>query len=406
MSTDIKLAWKGIKSMSNLSSKTTSNFDLMQPTEQTELADDLNQFYTRFNNPDLTKAAAEPPDPPDPEPPDPDPPPAISIEDVREQFRRCNPSKAAGPDNITTRVLKECYFELAPIFCEIFNLCLMYGTLPNLWKLSAIKPLPKKPNPSCNNDYRPIALTSVVMKCFEQILKSRLLSFIVLDDCQFAYKKNRSTKDACISIDYFLRSHLEQQSSFARILFVDFTSAFNTIVPKILIGKLKAMSVPHYLLLIIEAFLVDRQQFVNIGNVQSKKLSCDIGCPQGCVLSPIMFSVYTDFIKSNCDSVKIFKYADDMAIVGLLNFKQPTISQNYFEAIQNFIEQCSSVNLVLNTAKTKKMVVNFCKSCALYEYIFINGNSIEKVDSFKYLGSFFNCDLKWCSNTEYVYSKL
>ena len=51
------------------------------------------------------------------------------------------------------------------------------------------------------------------------------------------------------------------------------------------------------------------------------------------------------------------------------------------------------------------MVVNFSKSCALYDYIFINGNPIEKVDSFKYLGIFFDCDLKWCSNTEYVYSK-
>ena len=58
-------------------------------------------------------------------------------------------------------------------------------------------------------------------------------------------------------------------------------------------------------------------KFVNVGNAQSKKLSCDIGCPQGCVLSPILFSVYTDFIKLNCDNVKVIKYADDMAIIGL-----------------------------------------------------------------------------------------
>ena len=407
MSSDIKLAWKGIKSMANISNKNTSNLDLLQPDEQMKLADELNHFYTRFQNPDIPDVHPEPdPDPPA-EPPDPEPPPEpISLEEVREQFRRCNPSKAAGPDSITTRVLKECYFELAPVFCEIFNLCLKSGTLPALWKLSAIKPVPKKPIPTCNNDFRPIALTSVLMKCFEQILKSRLLSFLNLDECQFAYKKDRSTKDACLSLDYFLRCHLEQTSSFARVLFVDFTSAFNTIVPSILIDKLKSMSVPSYLLSVIKDFLVDRQQYVNIGNFKSSELSCDIGCPQGCVLSPVLFSIYTDFIRSTCDNVKKFKYADDMAIVGLLNFKDPDVSQKYFDSVQLFTEQCASVNLILNTVKTKEMVVNFSKSCAIYDYVFINGNPIEKVESFKYLGTIFDNDLKWSSNTDYIYGKV
>ena len=103
----------------------------------------------------------------------------------------------------------------------------------------------KKTIPTCNNDFMP-ALISVFMKCFEQILKSRLLSFLNLDECQFAYKKDRSTKDACISLDYFLRCHLEQTSSFARVLFMGFTSAFSASVPRILIDKLKSVSVPCY----------------------------------------------------------------------------------------------------------------------------------------------------------------
>ena len=119
---------------------------------------------------------------------------------------------------------------MAPVFCKLFNLCLDKETLPDIWKLSAISPLPKTANPKCSNDFRPIALTSVVMKIFEQIIKSRLLSHIVLDEHQFAYKKNRSTKDACIVQDHVLRSNFEKANSYAKVLFVDFSSAFNTIV--------------------------------------------------------------------------------------------------------------------------------------------------------------------------------
>ena len=70
-----------------------------------------------------------------------------------------------------------------------------------------------------------------------------------------------------------------------------FTSAFNTIVPSILIEKLKSMSVPSYLLSVIKDFLVDCQQYVNIGHLKSSELSCDIACPQGCVLSPVIFPI-------------------------------------------------------------------------------------------------------------------
>ena len=82
------------------------------------------------------------------------------------------------------------------------------------------------------------------MKCFERIIKNRLLKYVNLDEFQFAYKKSRSTKDACIGLDYFLRSHLEDLISYTRVLF--FTSAFYTIVPSILLEKLESMNVPYY----------------------------------------------------------------------------------------------------------------------------------------------------------------
>ena len=99
----------------------------------------------------------------------------------------------------------------------------------NILKWFGISPLTSAKE---NNDFRPIALTSVAMKCFEHIAKERLLTCVKLDYFQFAYRPNRITKDACISLDYFILSHLEKPSAYAKVLFVDFSPVFNTIGAK------------------------------------------------------------------------------------------------------------------------------------------------------------------------------
>ena len=424
MSSNIRKAWQGIKSMSGLANKQTTNYDLMSKHEQTTLANSLNSFYTRFNS--YTTTNADPVVAADGNDVDGDvavgdagesdgddgTTPAgsdselmeITVDEVRKQFGRCKDGKSSGPDNLSTKILKSCSYELAPIFCKLFNMCLTSGELPSIWKLSSIVPVPKSTSAKENNDFRPIALTSVAMKCFEHIVKKRLLTCIKLDEFQFAYRPNRSTKDACISLDYFIRSHLEKPSAYARVLFVDFSSAFNTIVPNILLKRLSELGVPYYLLSFIKAFLTDRQQYVRIGNNHSDILNCDIGAPQGCVLSPILFSIYTSFIQSKHENVKILKYADDMAIVGLLNFK--TDSSFYFDAVDNFLEQCHSVNLLINAKKTKEMVLSFSRSYAIYDYLFIAGQPIDKVDHFKYLGTIFSSSLKWHENSDCINGKL
>ena len=124
--------------------------------------------------------------------------------DVRLMFQRVNTKKAAGPDGITGHVLKTCANQLAPVFTEIFNLSLSKCIIPRCFKQSVIVPVPKKAKPSCLNDYRPIALTSVVMKCFERLVKNFITTSLPasLDPLQFANWTNRSTDDA---INHLLR---------------------------------------------------------------------------------------------------------------------------------------------------------------------------------------------------------
>ncbi len=122
----------------------------------------------------------------------------VSEDEVRRELKRVNVRKAAGLDGITGRVLRSCADQLAGLFTSIFNESLATSVVPTSFKKSVIIPVPKNSRPSCLNDYRPVALTSTVIKVFERLLKNHICSSIpaTLDPLQFAYRPNRSTDDA------------------------------------------------------------------------------------------------------------------------------------------------------------------------------------------------------------------
>ncbi|KAK1792524.1 hypothetical protein P4O66_012462, partial [Electrophorus voltai] len=130
----------------------------------------------------------------------------LTAADVRRTLRGVNPRKAAGPDNIPGRVLRECADQLANVLTDISLSCTV---VPTCFKTTTIVPVPKKPMVSCLNDYRPVALTSIIMKCFERLVMRHIKTQRPpsLDPLQFAYPSNRSMDDA-ISTTLHLHSHV------------------------------------------------------------------------------------------------------------------------------------------------------------------------------------------------------
>jgi len=129
------------------------------------------------------------------------------------------------------------------VFTTIFNLFLAESVVPACFKLSTIVPVPKTASPACLNDYRPVALTSVAMKCFERLIKDYICAFLPPSmDPQFAYQSNRSTDDAVSQVIHSSLSHLDsRKEGYVMMLFVVFSSAFNTTVPSRLVGELIEM---------------------------------------------------------------------------------------------------------------------------------------------------------------------
>ena len=226
----------------------------------------------------------------------PAPPFVIQEREVRSLFRIQNPRKTSGPDNVSPATLRSCADQLAPVFTALFNKSLEQCQVPRCFKTSTIVPVPKKPSIASLNDYRPVALTSVVMKVFERLVLRSLKAATdhQLDPHQFAYRANRSVDDAIALALHHILQHLETSGTYARVLFVDFSLMFNTIIPLNLFNKLIHRGVERSLCVWILDFLQDRPQSVRIGKQTSKEITLNVGAPQGCVLSPLLFSLFTN----------------------------------------------------------------------------------------------------------------
>ncbi len=196
------------------------------------------------------------------------------------------------------------------------------SVVPTSFKKSVIIPVPKNSKPSCLHAYRPVALTSIVMKVFERLLKNHICSSIpvTLDPLQFAYRPNRSTDDTISHVLHSSLTHIDSKNgNYVRLLFIDYSSAFNTIVPIKLAVKLTDLGLNSSLCDSIQDFLTDRPQVVKVGQFTSNSITLNVGAPQGCVLSPLLYSVYTHNCVSSHSSTSIVKFADDTVVLGLIS---------------------------------------------------------------------------------------
>ena len=330
--------------------------------------------------------------------------PFINTSYVRRQLTRIRTYKARGPDDISPRVLKICAEQLAGVFTHLFGLSLRLKKVPTLWKTSCVVPVPKKGRPSAPKDFRPVALTSHVMKIFERMVLEHLRPLVrdCLDPLQFAYQTNIGVEDAIICLLHRAYTHLERPQSMVRIMFFDFSSAFDTVQPVRLVEKLQVMKVDPDMVAWISNYLTDRPQYVRLRHCLSDVVTSNTGTPQGTVLSPFLFSLYTSDFCYNSRACHLQKFSDDSSIVGCITDNR---EEEYRELVENFVGWCDGNHLQLNTGKTKELVVDFRRRKSTPIPVSINGEEVEMVDTYKFLGVHLNNKLDWSDNTEALYRK-
>ncbi|KAK0134692.1 putative RNA-directed DNA polymerase from transposon BS [Merluccius polli] len=273
------------------------------------------------------------------------------------------------------------------MFTHLFGLSLRLKKVPTLWKTSCVVPVPKKGRPSAPKDFRPVAPTSHVMKTFERMVLEHLRPLVrdCLDPLQLAYQTDIGVDAIICLLSQSLHTHLERPQSMVRIMFFDFSSAFDTVQSARLAEKLQVMQVDPDMVAWITNYLTDRPQYVMLRHCLS-----DVGT----VLSPFLFTLYTSDFCYNSRTCHLQKFSDDSSIVGCITDNR---EEEYRELVENFVGWCDGNHLQLNTGKIKELKVPIPVS--------INGEEVEMVDTYKFLGVHLNNKLDWSDNSEALYRK-
>ncbi len=201
------------------------------------------------------------------------------------------------------------------------------------------------------------------------LVKNHICSSIpvTLDPLQFAYRPNRSTDDAISHVLHSSLTHIDSTNgNYVRLLFIDYSS---------------------------DNFLTGRPQVVKVGQFTSNSITLNVGAPQGCVLSPLLYSLYTHNCVSSHSSTSIVKFADDTVILGLISNNDEIA---YLDEVERLTSWCQDNCLSLNVSKTKELIVDFRKRQQRpYTPLMISGTPVERVSSFKYLCVNISEDLTW-----------
>jgi len=196
---DTRRVWQGLQQITNYKSRPNST-----ALNDGSLAEELNRFFARFET-NRTPTTVHVP------------PPKINTPtfELRHVLRLVYLRKATRPDGIHSKVLQACAVQLAGVFKKIFNISVVQAVVPPWLKSSIIIPVPKKAATEDLNDYRPVALTPLRMKCFEKLVHHHIKDSLPsnLDPHQFANRVNRSTKDAIATTLHTALHHLEYQKS-------------------------------------------------------------------------------------------------------------------------------------------------------------------------------------------------
>lgn len=326
------------------------------------------------------------------------PPKYFRPSETWQQIRKLPLKKSPGYDLISAEVLREIPRKAVVFLTSLFNSILRTTKFPIQWKFSVIKMIhkPGKP-PNDPASYRPISLLPLCSKLFEKLLYKRLMPIIydekILPDHQFGFRSRHSTIHQLHRVVDFLASALERKE-FATAIFFDISQAFDRVWHDGLLVKLRFLPPEYYL--ILKSFLSDRYFTVCQGSSYSNYFPVLAGVPQGSILAPLLYSIYTSDIPLSPDTL-LASYADDTVILSSsrCSAQASNVLQQHVHHLENWF---TNWRIKLNETKTNYITFTLRKGTC--PPIFLNNVEIPRCTSVRYLGLYIDKRLTWNTHVD------
>ena len=259
---------------------------------------------------------------------------------------------APGPDSWSSVLLKKCKTSLSKPLAIMWRRSLDTGIIPTILKTADIAPLHKGGSKSVPKNYRPIALTSHIIKIFERVMRSKITEYLESHDLynpgQHGFRAGRS----CLSqlIDHYdkVLDQVEQKEN-VDVIYTDFAKAFDKCDHGVIAHKLKKIGITGKMGRWIHNFLKDRVQAVVVNQAKSNNSTVISSVPQGTVLAPLLFLVLLSDIDTNTTHSFVSSFADDTKISMKVTSSEDT--ENLQSDINKIFEWANNNNMSFNEDK-------------------------------------------------------
>ena len=339
----------------------------------------------------------------------------LTQEDIEEAISEIKLDSAPGPDGIPAILLKRCASTLSLPIYLLWSESMRSGVVPKFYKTGYISPLFKKGSRCEAGNYRPVTLTSHIVKVFERVVRKHMVNYLednsLLTDKQHGFRSGRS----CLTqmLDHFDDIY----EGFTRgedtdSIYLDYAKAFDKVDLNLLVLKLRRYGFHNKLIDWIESFLSDREQVVVLNGIHSDIAKVLSGVPQGSVLGPLLFILFINDLEQVVLSSKVSFFADDTRVSKRIGCHDDCLMLQ--EDLYRILEWSRNNNMKLHEQKFELLnhlhnSKNPCAELPFYsttlQYKVSSEDVLYPVEEVRDLGVMVSNDLKWSKHIGNMVSK-